>query len=146
VEVSLSKVDDWVCVGGTDEESESGETKNEPDRGKLHLSLEGQEVDRKSLRAVTGKTTDWNEIAKDCIAFANATGGRWRQTLAALLGGVMSRLSDNKRLIDDSWAIVARRYAGTGLMNQSVLSTTGEKAWAIAMPHALSSRLRGGNS
>jgi ATP-dependent DNA helicase RecG len=25
---------------------------------------------------VTGKTADWNEIAKDCIAFANATGGR----------------------------------------------------------------------
>jgi ATP-dependent DNA helicase RecG len=24
----------------------------------------------------TGKTADWNEIAKDCIAFANATGGR----------------------------------------------------------------------
>lgn len=40
------------------------------------MSLEGQEVDRKSIRAVTGKTTDWNEIAKDCIAFANATGGR----------------------------------------------------------------------
>ena len=28
------------------------------------------------MRAVTGKTADWNEIAKDCIAFANATGGR----------------------------------------------------------------------
>jgi predicted HTH transcriptional regulator len=25
---------------------------------------------------VTGKTADWNEIAKDCIAFANAMGGR----------------------------------------------------------------------
>jgi ATP-dependent DNA helicase RecG len=25
---------------------------------------------------VTGKTADWNEFAKDCIAFANATGGR----------------------------------------------------------------------
>lgn len=40
------------------------------------MSLEGQLLDQKSLRAVTGKTTDWNEIAKDCIAFANATGGR----------------------------------------------------------------------
>jgi ATP-dependent DNA helicase RecG len=38
--------------------------------------LEGQLLDQKSLRAVTGKTADWNEIAKDCIAFANATGGR----------------------------------------------------------------------
>ena len=40
------------------------------------MSLEGQLLDQKSLRAVAGKTADWNEIAKDCIAFANATGGR----------------------------------------------------------------------
>lgn len=40
------------------------------------MSQEGQLLDFKSLRAVTGKTADWNEIAKDCIAFANATGGR----------------------------------------------------------------------
>lgn len=40
------------------------------------MSLEGQLLDQKSLRAVTGKTADWNEIAKDWIAFANATGGR----------------------------------------------------------------------
>lgn len=40
------------------------------------MSQEGQLLDRKSLRAVTGKTADWSEIAKDCIAFANATGGR----------------------------------------------------------------------
>ena len=40
------------------------------------MSLEGQLLDRKSVRAVTGKTADWHEIAKDCIAFANATGGR----------------------------------------------------------------------
>ncbi|MCV4090782.1 ATP-binding protein [Pseudomonas aeruginosa] len=38
--------------------------------------MEGQLLDQKSLRAVIGKTADWNEIAKDCIAFANATGGR----------------------------------------------------------------------
>lgn len=40
------------------------------------MSLEGQLLDRKSLRVLTGKTADWNDIAKDCIAFANATGGR----------------------------------------------------------------------
>lgn len=40
------------------------------------MSVEGQLLDHKSLRAVTGKTADWGEIAKDCIAFANATGGR----------------------------------------------------------------------
>ena len=33
-------------------------------------------LDKKSLRSVTGKTVSWNELAKDCVAFANASGGR----------------------------------------------------------------------
>ncbi len=40
------------------------------------MSLEGQHLDRKSLRTVTGKSTDWPELAKDCVAFANGLGGR----------------------------------------------------------------------
>lgn len=40
------------------------------------MSREGQLLDNKSLRSVIGKAADWNELAKDCIAFANATGGR----------------------------------------------------------------------
>lgn len=40
------------------------------------MSLEGQLRDQKSLRAVTGRTADWGELAKDCVAFANATGGQ----------------------------------------------------------------------
>lgn len=40
------------------------------------MSEEGQLLDKKSLRAVSGKTADWAELAKDCVAFANATGGK----------------------------------------------------------------------
>lgn len=40
------------------------------------MSQEGQLLDKKSLRVVTGKSADWSELAKDCVAFANATGGR----------------------------------------------------------------------
>ncbi len=40
------------------------------------MSLEGQHFDRKSLRAVSGKSADWSELAKDCVAFANGLGGR----------------------------------------------------------------------
>ncbi len=54
----------------------TGANRNEFSGGRYRVSLEGQLLDQKSLRAVTGKTADWNEIAKDCIAFANATGGR----------------------------------------------------------------------
>ena len=39
------------------------------------MSQEGQLLDKKSLRAVSGKTADWGELVKDCVAFANATGG-----------------------------------------------------------------------
>lgn len=40
------------------------------------MSLEGQLLDRKSLRVLTGKSPNWSELAKDCVAFANAVGGR----------------------------------------------------------------------
>ena len=31
--------------------------------------------DKKSLCEITGKSADWNEVAKDCVAFSNAQGG-----------------------------------------------------------------------
>jgi ATP-dependent DNA helicase RecG len=36
---------------------------------------EGKKVDKKSLRFLKGKNTDWSELAKDCVCFANAQGG-----------------------------------------------------------------------
>jgi len=36
---------------------------------------EGQVLDKKSLRLVEGKSTDFNELAKDCVSFANGSGG-----------------------------------------------------------------------
>ena len=38
--------------------------------------LENEQLDKKSLRTVTKKNPDWQELAKDCVAFANAYGGR----------------------------------------------------------------------
>jgi ATP-dependent DNA helicase RecG len=40
------------------------------------MSTENQYTDLKSLRTVTGKSADWAELAKDCVCFANARGGR----------------------------------------------------------------------
>ncbi len=36
---------------------------------------ETQHIEKKSLKIVTGNTADWNELAKDCVCFANARGG-----------------------------------------------------------------------
>ncbi len=40
------------------------------------MSLEDQHTDLKSLRTVTGKSADWEALAKDCVCFANGAGGR----------------------------------------------------------------------
>lgn len=42
------------------------------------MSIEGQLSDYKSLRAITGNNSEWAELAKDCVAFANAQGGQLR--------------------------------------------------------------------
>ena len=36
---------------------------------------ENSEYDQKSLRLIKGSTADWDELAKDCVAFANGKGG-----------------------------------------------------------------------
>ena len=40
------------------------------------MTLEDHHTDRKSLRTVTGKSADWDALAKDCVCFANGAGGR----------------------------------------------------------------------
>ena len=40
------------------------------------MTLEDQHTDRKSLRAITGKASDMDGLAKDCVCFANGAGGR----------------------------------------------------------------------
>lgn len=39
------------------------------------MTIEGQLFDKKSIRVVTGHTANWQELAKDCVAFATAQGG-----------------------------------------------------------------------
>ena len=42
----------------------------------MEESPEGQRLDRKSLRVVTGKTADFSALAGDCVCFANGAGGQ----------------------------------------------------------------------
>jgi hypothetical protein len=44
------------------------------DRRGACKSQEGPLLDKQSLRLMTGKTADWKELCKDCVAFANASG------------------------------------------------------------------------
>lgn len=40
------------------------------------MTLEDQHTERKSLRSVTGRTADWDDLARACVCFANGQGGR----------------------------------------------------------------------
>ncbi|HUX16363.1 MAG TPA: RNA-binding domain-containing protein, partial [Phycisphaerae bacterium] len=40
------------------------------------MSLESHDTERKSLRAVTGRGADWDDLARACVCFANGAGGR----------------------------------------------------------------------
>lgn len=40
------------------------------------MTNEDQHTDHKSLRLVTGRTADWDALARDCVCFANGAGGR----------------------------------------------------------------------
>lgn len=37
---------------------------------------ENQQYEKKSISFLKGRNTDWNELAKDCVCFANASGGK----------------------------------------------------------------------
>jgi hypothetical protein len=52
--------------------------------------------------------------------------------LAAVLGGVMTKLSDNLRPIVNSRAIENGRYAGADHLNQNLISIIAGAAWPIA--------------
>ena len=41
----------------------------------ITIMEENKQFDKKSLRYVMGKTSDFGELAKDCVAFANTNGG-----------------------------------------------------------------------
>ena len=101
------------------------------------MSQEGQLLDKKSLRSVAGKTADWNELAKDCIAFANATGGR-------LLLGIEDAqdLPPAEQRIPIDLADTIRRKLAERTVNVTVLpevvtTSTGAQYIELSIPRSL---------
>jgi ATP-dependent DNA helicase RecG len=80
------------------------------------MSQEGQFLDKKSLRFVTGKTADWDSLAKHCIAFTNAQGGQ-------LQIGIEDDddLPPVEQRIDSDLPDLIRRKVGEGTVNVNVL-------------------------
>ncbi|MDP1904515.1 MAG: ATP-binding protein [Pseudomonadota bacterium] len=101
------------------------------------MSQEGQLLDKKSLRSVIGKTADWNELAKDCIAFANATGGRLllgiedRQDLPEAEQRIPAELPDTIR------RKLAERTVNVIVLPDIVTAANGGQYVELAIPRSL---------
>lgn len=101
------------------------------------MSLEGQLLDQKSLRAVTGKTVDWNEIAKDCIAFANAAGGR---LLLGIEDGQVEPPADQRipaDLPDTLRRKLAERTVNVAVLPDVVTAPNGGQYIELSIPRAM---------
>ena len=77
---------------------------------------EGQELDKKALAFLKEeKNTDWNELAKDCVSFANANGGR-------ILIGIDDKATEPAptQTIDAKWLDLIRKQISQRTYNVSV--------------------------
>lgn len=105
--------------------------------GSYRASLERQLLDQKSLRAVNGKTTDWNEIAKDCITFANATGGR---LLLGIEDGQSTPPADqhiSSDLLDTVRRKLAERNVNVSVLPDVVTAPNGGQYIELRIPRAM---------
>ena len=102
------------------------------------MSLEGQLLDQKSLRSVTGKSADWNELAKDCVAFANAAGGR---LLLGIEDGQDEPPADQRipvELPDTLRRKLAERTVNVVVLPSVETSTNGGQYVELTVPRAIS--------
>ncbi|MDT8397215.1 MAG: ATP-binding protein [Pseudomonadales bacterium] len=102
------------------------------------MSEEGQLLDNKSLKSVTGKTADWDELVKDCIAFANASGGH---LLIGLEDGE-SAPPQNQKIPKDLPDILRRRVAelcvNVTVLPDVVTADNGGQYINLSVPRSLS--------
>jgi len=101
------------------------------------LSQEGQLLDKKSLRLVSGKSANWSELVKDCIAFANATGGR-------LLLGIEDGQDDPPPgqqippdLPDTLRRKIAERCVNVGVLPDVISAANGGQYVSLTIPRAI---------
>ena len=101
------------------------------------MSLEGQLRDQKSLRAVTGKAADWAELIKDCIAFANASGG---QLLLGIEDGQAEPPADQRipaDLPDTLRRKLSERTVNVTVLPQVATAPNGGQYIELRVPRAL---------
>ncbi|KAI9549337.1 hypothetical protein GHT06_003703 [Daphnia sinensis] len=89
---------------------------------------ENKNIDKKSLKFLNGKNTDWNELAKDCVCFANAQGGFIYIGIEdkAILPSEKQKIAD-RNLPDIIQKNIAHRTVNVFRNAQTIASTTDGK-------------------
>ena len=101
------------------------------------MSLEDQHTDRKSLRKIIGKTANWDEIAKDCVCFANGQGGR---LLIGIEDGEILPPPDqaiNPELLDTLRKRIGELTVNVQALPQIMIADNGGQFIALTIPRAL---------
>ncbi|WP_288126640.1 ATP-binding protein [Thiomonas sp.] len=101
------------------------------------MSQEGQLLDQKSLRSVIGKSADWNELVKDCIAFANATGGRLLLGIEDGQDAPPAGQQIPADLPDTIRRKIAERSVNVAVLPDVVTATNGGQYINLAIPRAI---------
>lgn len=66
------------------------------------MAVENSLYYKKSLRTVVGKTADFSELAKDCVAFANSRGAQSRAFAVEEVAKILEiKLSEAFKIIDE---------------------------------------------
>ncbi|MCB1821680.1 MAG: putative DNA binding domain-containing protein [Candidatus Competibacteraceae bacterium] len=101
------------------------------------MSLEDQHTDRKSLRKIIGKTANWDEIAKDCVCFANGQGGR---LLIGIEDGEIlppSGQTIKHELLDTLRKRIGELTVNVQALPQIMIADNGGQFIALTIPRAL---------
>jgi ATP-dependent DNA helicase RecG len=76
---------------------------------------ETQYIDKKSIKLIQGKTANWNELAKDCVCFANSRGGK---ILIGIEDG--NELPDKNQVIDENLPDIIRKRISELTINVAI--------------------------
>jgi ATP-dependent DNA helicase RecG len=80
---------------------------------------ENQQFDRKSISFLKARNTDWDDLAKDCVCFANATGGK-------IFIGIEDKETlppSNQKIIDKSLPEKIIKYINQLTINTGVMAS-----------------------